>query len=169
MTEFVYRRARPEDAEALYVFGRQLLSETSLMLLFPDERAKSVEDMRFVIQRFSEMPRHFLINAWDGALAVGEALCMGGQFERNRHGGRVGVGVLASHYGRGIGRGLMLEVERLAREMDIRRLELTVMAHNERAHRLYRSMGYSEEGVNRESLFVDGRYVNEVMMAKLLD
>ena len=52
MSNIVYRRAEPDDAEAVYVFGRQLLSETSLMLLYPDERAKSVDDMRFVIQRF---------------------------------------------------------------------------------------------------------------------
>jgi len=169
MGEIVYRQAVQEDAEGLYVFGRQLLSETSLMLLFPDERAKSVDDMRFVIQRFQEMSRHFLVNAWDGDLCVGEALCMGGQFARNKHGGRVGVGVLASHYGQGIGKGLMEAIERIATEHEIRRLELTVMEHNERAHRLYLSMGYRDEGINRQSLFVDGAWVNEIMMAKLLD
>ena len=68
MSNIVYRQAEPDDAEAVYIFGRQLLSETSLMLLYPDERAKSVDDMRFVIQRFQEMPRHFLINAWDLSL-----------------------------------------------------------------------------------------------------
>ncbi len=36
MSEIVYRRAETDDAEAIYVFGRQLLSETSLMLLYPD-------------------------------------------------------------------------------------------------------------------------------------
>ena len=30
MSEIVYRRAETDDAEAIYVFGRQLLSETSL-------------------------------------------------------------------------------------------------------------------------------------------
>ena len=169
MSEIDYRRAGVEDAEAVYIFGRQLLSETSLMLLFPDERAKSIDDMRFVIQRFHEMPRHFLINAWDGDLCVGEALCMGGQFLRNKHGGRVGVGVLATHYGQGIGKGLMEEIERISTEHEIRRLELTVMSQNERAHRLYRSMGYRDEGVNRQSLFVDGKWVDEIMMSKLLD
>ena len=169
MRDLVYRRAEVEDGEALYIFGRQLLSETSLMLLFPDERAKSVEDMQFVIQRFHEMPRHFLINAWDGDVCVGEALCMGGQFERNKHGGRVGVGVLATHYGQGVGKGLMEEIERIALEHEMRRLELTVMEHNVRAHRLYLSMGYQDEGVNRHSLFVDGKWVNEIMMSKLLD
>ena len=169
MSEIVYRRAGTDDSEAIYVFGRQLLSETSLMLLHPDERAKSVDDMRFVIKRFQEMPRHFLVNAWDGDICVGEALCMGGQFERNKHAGRVGVGVLASHYGKGVGKGLMQEIERVAKENDISRLDLTVMSHNERAHRLYLSMGYKYEGVNRHSLFVDGDWVDEIMMAKLLD
>ena len=169
MSNIVYRRAEPGDAEAVYVFGRQLLSETSLMLLYPDERAKSVDDMRFVIQRFQEMPRHFLINAWDGELCVGEALCMGGQFERNKHAGRVGVGILSSHYGQGVGKGLVRAIERIAEANGIVRLDLTVMEHNERAHRLYLSMGYKDEGINRRSLFVDGAWVNEIMMSKLLD
>ena len=169
MSEIIYRPAEAKEAEAIYIFGRQLLSETSLMLLYPEERAKSAEDMRFVIQRFHEMPRHFLVNAWDGSVCVGEALCMGGQFSRNKHVGRVGVGVLASHYGQGIGKGLMLEIECIAKENEISRLDLTVMSHNERAHRLYLSMGYSDEGVNKHSLFVDGQWIDEIMMAKLLD
>ena len=169
MSKIVYRLAEAKEAEAIYVFGHQLLTETSLMLLYPDERAKSAEDMRFVIQRFREMPRHFLVNAWDGNVCVGEALCMGGQFKRNRHAGRVGVGVLASHYGKGIGKGLMLEIECIARENKISRLDLTVMSHNARAHRLYLSMGYRDEGLNKHSLFVDGEWIDEIMMAKLLD
>lgn len=169
MSKIVYRPAESIEAEAIYMFGRQLLSETKLMLLYPEERAKSADDMRFVIQRFHEMPHHFLINAWDGNVCVGEALCMGGQFKRNKHAGRVGVGVLASHYGKGIGKGLMLEIEHIAQENKISRLDLTVMSHNERAHRLYLSMGYSDEGLNRHSLFVDGQWIDEIMMAKLLD
>jgi RimJ/RimL family protein N-acetyltransferase len=94
---------------------------------------------------------------------------MGGQFMRNKHGGRVGVGVLATHYRRGVGKGLMEEIERISTEHDIRRLELTVMSHNEHAHRLYLSMGYRDEGVNRQSLFVDREWVDEIMMSKLLD
>ena len=169
MNDIVYRRAAADDAEAVYIFGRQLLSETSLMLLYPDERAKSIDDMRFVIQRFQEMPRHFLINAWDGDICVGEALCMGGQFERNKHAGRVGLGILSSHYGRGVGKGLMQTIERVAETNGIIRLDLTVMEHNTRAHHLYLSMGYKDEGINQHSLFVDDKWVNEIMMAKLLD
>jgi RimJ/RimL family protein N-acetyltransferase len=169
MTAYTYKEARVEDAPALFDFGRILLAETNLMLLTPDERAKTVDDMRIVIERFIEMPRHFLVNAWLGETVVGEALCMGGQFERNRHTGRVGVGVLKAHHGKGLGRALMAEIERLARAADMHRLELTVMAHNERAKSLYGSLGYVEEGLNRDSLRVDGDFVDEIVMAKLLD
>ena len=131
MSEIVYRRAETDDAEAIYVFGRQLLSETSLMLLYPDERAKSVDDMRFVIQRFHEMPR-FLVNAWDGDICVGEALCMGGQLSETNTPAGSASGVLASQYSKGVGKGLMQEIERVAKENDISRLDLTVMSHNER-------------------------------------
>lgn len=168
MTEYEYREARVEDAEALFEFGQLLLAETSLMLLLPEERARSIDDMRFVVQKFVEMPRHFLVNAWAGDEVVGEALCMAGQFSRNRDCGRVGVGVLQAHSGKGVGRRLMAEIEAHVRTAGMHRIELTVMAHNARAKRLYDAMGYFEEGVNRDSLYVDGRFVDEIMMAKLL-
>ena len=63
----------------------------------------------------------------------------------------------------------MAEIEAHVRNAGMHRIELTVMAHNARAKRLYDAMGYFEEGVNRDSLFVDGRFVDEIMMAKLLD
>ena len=43
------------------------------------------------------------------------------------------------------------------------------MANNTRARALYERMGYLKEGVKRDSLFVDGAFVDEIMMAKLLD
>jgi len=38
-----------------------------------------------------------------------------------------------------------------------------------RAIRLYEKMGFVEEGTKRHALVVDGRPVDEVYMAKLLD
>jgi RimJ/RimL family protein N-acetyltransferase len=55
-----------------------------------------------------------------------------------------------------------------ARERGFHRLELTVMTHNERAIRLYKKMGFEVEGVKKHSLFVNGEYVDEYYMAKLI-
>jgi RimJ/RimL family protein N-acetyltransferase len=42
------------------------------------------------------------------------------------------------------------------------------MTHNERAVRLYRKMGFIIEGTTREDLYVDGHYVDQYLMGKLL-
>lgn len=47
------------------------------------------------------------------------------------------------------------------------RLELTVMARNERAIGLYRRHGFEIEGTRRDSVRVGGAYVDELAMARL--
>ena len=43
------------------------------------------------------------------------------------------------------------------------------MTHNHRAIARYQKMGFVIEGLHRDALLVDGRYVDEFTMAKLLD
>lgn len=169
MTDYEIREAVPDDAEALYNFGETLLSETSFFLRGPGERARSVAEMRGVIERFASLPHYRLLNAWDKGHAVAEAVAMGGDFKRNGRSAVVGIGVLAAHAGQGLGRKLMRALDEFAVETGMRRLELTVMAHNDVAQSLYRKMGYVAEGTKRDSMFVDGRYVSEIVMAKLFE
>jgi RimJ/RimL family protein N-acetyltransferase len=42
------------------------------------------------------------------------------------------------------------------------------MAHNERAIRLYKKMGFEIEGTKKHSLLISGSYVDEYYMAKLI-
>ncbi|MEX2618375.1 MAG: GNAT family protein [Alphaproteobacteria bacterium] len=162
------RRAVADDAPALYRFGEQLLAESSFFLRSPGERARSVDEMRAIIENFSARPHYLLLGVWQGETAVGEAVVTAGDFQRNRLSATLGVGVLQAHSGRGLGASLMREMEAFARRRRLRRLELTVMASNTRARALYGRMGYVEEGVKRDSMFVDGGFVDEVMMAKIL-
>jgi len=59
-------------------------------------------------------------------------------------------------------------MERWAREKEIRRLELTVVVHNEAALAFYRRMGFEIEGRKKHSLLINNCYVDEYLMAKLL-
>jgi RimJ/RimL family protein N-acetyltransferase len=58
---------------------------------------------------------------------------------------------------------------KIARQIIVHRLELTVMAHNERAAALYRRVGCTVEGRAHECLLVDGRLADELYMAKLFN
>lgn len=66
-----------------------------------------------------------------------------------RHIAELGIAVAGSSRGVGVGAALMRAIESWAREFGVTRLELRVFPENERARRLYRSMGYEEEGVER--------------------
>jgi len=99
---------------------------------------------------------------------VGYAEARGGRFRRNRATAYVVIGVLAAARGRGAGTGLLRELVRWAPAHGIHRLELTVMAHNQRAKDLYQRLGFTVEGRRRECLAVGGRLVDELYMALLL-
>ncbi|HEV7599073.1 MAG TPA: GNAT family N-acetyltransferase [Bradyrhizobium sp.] len=65
----------------------------------------------------------------------------------------------------GIGRLLVEAIVDLARRR-VELIQLTVVRDNERARRLYASHGFREYGVEKNALKQDGRYYDEVLMAK---
>ena len=69
---------------------------------------------------------------------------------------------------RGIGRAGVREVKRRAfRELGAHRLWLDVKEHNERARSLYKSEGFVEEGILRDSLLGERGYESLVVMSML--
>jgi RimJ/RimL family protein N-acetyltransferase len=79
-----------------------------------------------------------------------------------------GVAVGPSRQGQGVGRALIEAAIAEARRRGARRLTLRVFSPNERARRLYESAGFVVEGVLREEFFLEGRYVDDVLMAFVL-
>ncbi|MEO0914823.1 MAG: GNAT family protein, partial [Pseudomonadota bacterium] len=62
-----------------------------------------------------------------------------------------------AHWGQGLGReALPLFLAHAWATLPLNRIELEVFAHNPRAHRLYRSVGFVEEGRRREALLQNG-------------
>ena len=64
----------------------------------------------------------------------------------------------------GVGRKLVEAVIDFARE-HVELLQLTVVSDNQRARRLYASLGFVEYGIEKNSLKQDGRYFDEILMA----
>ena len=65
----------------------------------------------------------------------------------------------------GIGRRLVEAIVDLARHR-VELIQLTVVRDNELARDLYASLGFREYGVEKNALKQDGRYYDEVLMAK---
>ncbi len=164
----IIRPIREDDAEDFLALCRQLDRETAFMLLEPDERNTTVEQQRERILSILVTDNQMIFVAEHEGQLVGYLAGFGGNYRRNRDNVHIVIGILQTFTGQGIGRRLFETVEAWARERGLHRLELTVMAHNERGKALYAKMGFEVEGVKRESLCVNGAWVDEICMAKLL-
>ncbi|WP_371482058.1 N-acetyltransferase family protein [Kitasatospora sp. NBC_00315] len=80
-----------------------------------------------------------------------------------------GLAVDGSVRGRGIGRALVEAACAAARAEGARRITLRVLGHNAPARRLYERCGFRVEGLLSEEFLIDGRYVDDVWMARRLD
>ena len=161
------RQALPTDAAALTALLTQLDRETEFMLFETGERQTTVQRQRERLETLQTSDQETILVAAVGTDLAGFVAGTGGGARRNRHSLYIVIGVVQAFTGQGVGKELMQALETWAQPRDFHRLELTVMAHNERAIRLYEACGFEREGVKRDSLLVNGDYVDELYMAKL--
>jgi ribosomal protein S18 acetylase RimI-like enzyme len=85
--------------------------------------------------------------------------------EKEGHKGLLwGIYVRPQARGTGVARRLVEAVIEAARP-SVELLQLSVVVGNERARRLYASLGFVEYGIERHSLKQNGRYYDEILMA----
>ena len=81
-----------------------------------------------------------------------------------RHCGRLGMGLLSTARGRGLGRRLAETAIQAAFAGGMERVELEVFASNESAIALYERLGFVREGLKRNARKLDGAYDDSVLM-----
>lgn len=99
---------------------------------------------------------------------IGLALLEGAPLMRLYDVARLTMAVARPHRNAGVGRALLqYAMECADASGQIRKIELLTRAHNEPAIRLYKSLGFAEEGRLRARLRLeDGTYIDDVCMAR---
>ncbi len=90
-----------------------------------------------------------------------------GKLKRNSHVASLVVGVQKKYWLQGVGSALISKALNKAKEVDIRRIELTVRSSNHPAIALYQKFGFIKEGERLCSLYVNGKFSNEYYMARV--
>ena len=90
---------------------------------------------------------------------------IGSSVPRLRHAAQLYIGVLRSHWARGVGSALLAEALAWAPGAKISRLELFVMKDNARAIALYQRFAFRVEGARRCAYIINGRPVDDLLMA----
>lgn len=162
------RHVKIEDAVQLCQLIQQVESDSEYMLFEPGERKITVEQMQTRIRSMKTESHSEIFTAeLDGEL-IGYLMAIGGCTKRTRHAVYLVIGIFTSHRGQGVGTHLFEHLENWAVQHNIRRLELTVAQPNDAGMRLYRKMNFEIEGKKRDSLIINGEYVDEYYMSKLL-
>lgn len=119
----------------------------------------------FFSDRFG--PRDHLVAELDGRIVGYVRLGFATPLASNAHVQQIqGFLVADEARGRGVGRTLIRAVLDEARRRGALRVTLRVLGHNTPARALYESEGFLVEGLQPGEFFVDGRYVDDVLMGR---
>ncbi|WP_033541775.1 GNAT family N-acetyltransferase [Planococcus sp. CAU13] len=162
----IIRNAVPADAEKLA--GLIADAESSGFMMFdPGERQLSAEGLSKRIRAVENAENSTILLAEDNTELKGYLFVIGNEPTRTRHSVYLAIGIREDSRGQGVGTKLFETMESWARARSMRRLELTVMMNNRGGIALYQKAGFSIEGIKKNSLKVDGEYIDEYYMAKL--
>ena len=160
------REIEIKDADAFSKMQYELDKETKFMMFEPGERKKDLKRMELWIQRIKEKSDLLLIAENNGEI-IGFIMAQRGMNHRIQHRAYIVVGVRTKFQGRGIGTKFFEKLNQWALKQQLRRLELTVMITNVGAKKLYEKSGFVMEGIKKDSMYVEGEYIDEYYMAKI--
>lgn len=165
-----FRNVTSADAKRLWDAMLKLDLETSFMMYEPGEREGN-SSLHALEENILEAEKYgdFWLTAEDDGRIVGYIKAERGRFRRIAHSAYIVVGILSDYCGHGIGTEFFSRLGQWAKKEGIVRLELTVQCRNTAAVRLYEKCGFQIEGTKVKSMVVDGEFVDEYYMAKVMD
>lgn len=163
----IIRKINIIDADAFWQMQFELDKETKNMMYEPNERTKNINLINSLIEKSVEGSDLLLVAEIDKDV-VGFLSAQRGVPNRIRHTAYIVTGIRKDFQGKGIGSQFFRKLDLWARQNAIKRLELTVMCPNIVAKNLYEKNGFVIEGVKKDAMLVDGEYIDEFYMAKLL-
>ncbi|MGN7476342.1 GNAT family N-acetyltransferase [Solibacillus silvestris] len=161
------RQASGIDAEKIISVMKNA-EESGYMLYAPGERQIESTALSKLINTLNNAPKSGFFVAQQNDEILAYLIVKAENLSRTSHRAVIVVGVHSNSRGKGVGTQLFEYIIKWAKQAEIHRLELTVIESNEQAVKLYKKMGFEIEGIKKDSLLIDGQYVNELYMSKLL-
>ncbi|TFG09773.1 N-acetyltransferase [Candidatus Thorarchaeota archaeon] len=157
------RNRRRDDAEALYEMYSSMSKDTQRWTMSPITRER--------IERWlSQEEQVFAIVATSDDRIVGHSAFFMHDYPRLKGIADLGIQIHQDFQGVGLGTAMTEICIREAKESELHRLSLEVVAENEAAIHLYDKLGFVKEGLKRDAFFgQDGKYHDLVVMGQILD
>ncbi len=143
------RNGTGSDGAAVFEVFNLTHTETDYLLSYPDENSYDPEqEAQFLEEKANSPDETELIAIVDGRVAGTAGIGAVGRKQKVKHRAEFGIGVLKEYWGLGLGRALTKACIQCAKDAGYDQLELNVVAENDTAISLYRSLGFEEFGRN---------------------
>jgi len=170
MTSITLRPSTTDDAECISKCIESIANERLYSRSLQGFTVEETRSFFISLQQNGGIQLVAVTNDDDNIIGWCDINCM--QWRGMTHVGTLGMGVIKSHRGQGVGRKLLKEVlQRIFSENNniITRVELEVFSSNDAAIHLYKSQGFVEEGRKRRARLLDGVEDDILIMGLLRD
>lgn len=160
----IYKSVSSENVEEYYRLVNDVKDEGKY--LFSSLRFPIEETYKYVSQH--ESNNCPIIGAFFENSLVGWIDYNRGGFDEISHTASIGMGVKKEYRGKGIGKELLRKCIESARSNKIEKLELDVFSTNTVAYKVYKKIGFSEEGRRVNKRKYNGEYEDLIQMGMFL-
>ncbi|HOB20719.1 MAG TPA: GNAT family N-acetyltransferase [Candidatus Atribacteria bacterium] len=164
--ELIIRPAIPSDARG-FVETWEAVSREGIYLI-NEHAPRTVIEQENII-RYLDTSRNIIVVAvLDNRIVGGMAIFVGGMSPKCQAFCNLGIHLVKSARGRGIGSYLLAYGIEWAASKGYHKICLSVFSTNINAIRLYKKYGFVEEGIRREQYLINNMWVDEILMARFL-
>ncbi|MEQ6354809.1 GNAT family protein [Lysinibacillus sp. M3] len=156
-----------EDVDSIY----ECFQDEEIMYMTGTRNILTKDQIREALSRFSEDSTRcdFAICLVENSRVVGDLAIMEIDLDDKK-----AIFRIALHRIEDCGKGYGAEAVQLVQqfsfeELQLNRLELQVYSHNIRGIKSYEKVGFKKEGTLRQSLYMNGKYSDEIIMSILRD
>ena len=166
--KIVLRTPRWEDLDDLLQLINSVVDEGAEI---GRDRKVSREDeidwLSGLLARLERGKTFFLVGEVKGKIIASSDINRQNGFQK--HVGVVGIAIMKNFRELGIGTAMMRVLIEQAKKMGMEILTLTAFASNKRAIHVYEKVGFMKTGLIPKKHLKQGKYIDEVIMTKLLD
>jgi RimJ/RimL family protein N-acetyltransferase len=166
----VVRTPTPVDARALRDFQLKVFADSEYMIHRPEEYQRSVRDERRTLKAKYQSPNQLYLVAESGGNLMALLTSRVDPRHRVSHTVQLGLAVERAWRGQRLGEALLRLFIGWAQGVDsLKRIELNVTEGNAPAQKLYKRLGFGEEGRRRRAICFGGDdYRDDIIMCRHL-
>ena len=164
--KILLRSARTDESQMLIDYLKTVTGETRYLMSEPDEINYTIEEEeKFIDERNQSKDALMMLAFVDGEYAGNCSFESKSGSRRTKHRAGIGIALFQKYTGFGLGKLMLKRLLTEIKNLGFEQAELTVVGNNEKAKRLYKSLGFKECSIiPNANKYDDGTYADDILM-----